>query len=529
MASTFTISQDGKALSYHFYIGVSVTDKVSEYSYNDVSNLGTLINITTEKGNHVYIGSYKNETEWIDFTWGANCNWLTFKKESNYYVLTIAPNTTETERQCTLTCTQNESGYQIFFNVSQQAGSSEFTFEDGSTSLTGTLNAGDTIWGVDGTSQPIHSVISKINNISTPYTVTSNVSWLTYFDANANNLFYINSETNESPDSRSGIITFTQDTTGKQITISLTQEGKSADVYDFEFYSPSGETDITIDAKSSSGSDYTISNVKSLKNGKSIGYSRDIGCSWVTFQTGGLYWEKNTSSIPRTCLVTLTQNESNKKIYIRIIQAGEYTFKWASTDNTNVQDTVDYNAASFGTGWTETRNVISEYYYDKVSWTATTDASWITPTWNSSTGQTNYMTLKINSDNTGNSTRTGVVTLKQDVSNKILTWTIIQQTQAQYKPSIYFKVSPFSTYIFNIQIDSDKSAFNARPYSSLQIECAWVSASGVPVHKTLNFPANAEESEFYSIPEPDRPAILTGAVDIVSITPSFDNVYYYRI
>lgn len=189
---------------------------------------------------------------------------------------------------------------------------------------------------MDGTSQPIHSVISKINNASAPYTVTSNVSWLTYFDAHADNLFYINSETNESSDSRSGIITFTQDTTGKQITISLTQEGKSSDVYDFEFYSPSGETDITIDAKSSSGVDYTISNVKSLKNGKSIGYSRDIGCSWVTFQTGGLYWEKNTSSIPRTCLVTLTQNESNKKIYIRIVQEGEYTFKWDGTDNTNV-------------------------------------------------------------------------------------------------------------------------------------------------------------------------------------------------
>ena len=89
MASTFTISQDGKVISYHFYIGVSVTDKVSEYSYNDISNLGTQINISTEVGNHVYIGSYKNETEWIDFTWSANGNWLTFAKESNYYDVII--------------------------------------------------------------------------------------------------------------------------------------------------------------------------------------------------------------------------------------------------------------------------------------------------------------------------------------------------------------------------------------------------------------------------------------------------------
>lgn len=197
MASTFTISQDGKVISYHFYIGVSVTDKVSEYSYNDTSNLGTQINISTEVGNHVYIGSYKNETEWIDFTWNANCNWLTFAKESNYYVLTVTPNTSETSRSCTLTCTQNESNYQIFFHVSQQAGSSEFTFEDGSTSLTGTLLYNDVIWGVSGTSQPIHSVISKINNVDASYTVTSNVSWLTYYDANTNNLFYINSKTNE--------------------------------------------------------------------------------------------------------------------------------------------------------------------------------------------------------------------------------------------------------------------------------------------------------------------------------------------
>lgn len=238
---------------------------------------------------------------------------------------------------------------------------------------------------------------------------------------------------------------------------------------------------------------------------------------------------KNTNGTPRTCVITLTQNESNKKMHIRINQAGEYTFKWDGTDNTNVQDTVDYNAGSFNNGWSKTRNVISEYNYDKISWSATTDASWITPTWNSSTGQTNYMTLKINSDNTGSSTRTGVVTLKQDVSNKILTWTIIQQTQAQYKPSIYFKVSPFSTYIFNIQIDTEKSAFNARPYSELQIECTWHSSSGNVVYHTLKFPADAEESEFYSIPEGDRPTTLTNAVTIVNITPSFDNVYYYRI
>ena len=216
-------------------------------------------------------------------------------------------------------------------------------------------------------------------------------------------------------------------------------------------------------------------------------------------------------------------------MYIRIHQAGEYTFKWDGIDNTNVQDTVNYNAGSFNNGWSKTRDVISEYNYDKISWSATTDVSWITPTWNSSTGQTNYMTLKINSNNTGSSTRTGVVTLKQDVSNKILTWTIIQQTQAQYKPSIYFKVSPFSTYIFNIQIDTEKSAFNARPYSELQIECTWHSSSGNVVYHTLKFPADAEESEFYSIPEGDRPTTLTDAVTIISITPSFDNVYYYRI
>ena len=312
-------------------------------------------------------------------------------------------------------------------------------------------------------------------------------------------------------------------------TFKITQEGKISDIYEFEFYSPSGETDVTINANSSLGEDSTISNVKSLKNDSYIGYNREIGCSWVTFQTGSLYWEKNTNGTPRTCVITLTQNESNKKMHIRINQAGEYTFKWNGTDNTNVQDTVDYNAGSFNNGWSKTRNVISEYNYDKISWSATTDASWITPTWNSSTGQTNYMTLKINSDNTGSSTRTGVVTLKQDVSNKILTWTIIQQTQAQYKPSIYFKVSPFSTYIFNIQIDTEKSAFNARPYSELQIECTWHSSSGNVVYHTLKFPADAEESEFYSIPEGDRPTTLTNAVTIVNITPSFDNVYYYRI
>ena len=121
-------------------------------------------------------------------------------------------------------------------------------------------------------------------------------------------------------------------------TFKITQEGKISEIYEFEFYSPSGETDVTINANSSSGEDSTISNVKSLKNGSYIGYDREIGCSWVTFQTGSLYWEKNTNGTPRTCVITLTQNESNKKMYIRIHQAGEYTFKWDGIDNTNVQD-----------------------------------------------------------------------------------------------------------------------------------------------------------------------------------------------
>ena len=87
-------------------------------------------------------------------------------------------------------------------------------------------------------------------------------------------------------------------------TFKITQGGTISEIYEFEFYSPSGETDVTINANSSSGEDSTISNVKSLKNGSYI------GCSWVTFQTGSLYWEKNTNGTPRTCVITLTQHAS---------------------------------------------------------------------------------------------------------------------------------------------------------------------------------------------------------------------------
>lgn len=48
-------------------------------------------------------------------------------------------------------------------------------------------------------------------------------------------------------------------------TFKITQEGKISEIYEFEFYSPSGETDVTINANSSLGEDSTISNVKSLK------------------------------------------------------------------------------------------------------------------------------------------------------------------------------------------------------------------------------------------------------------------------
>lgn len=286
---TLTITQDetGEEIVITFIQDVKpVTDYTFLFSTTetDVNNIPSPYTATPF---NVYIDSYTGSTKdnTVSATHSALPDWITGWASVDMgqgviaYSGTTTENDTGSNRNATITFTQEGSGKIVTLHVSQQAGSSEFTFEDGSTSLTGTLLYNDVIWGVSGTSQPIHSVISKINNVDVPYTVTSNVSWLTYYDANTNNLFYINSETNESSDSRSGIITFTQNTTGKQITISLTQEGKSADVYDFEFYSPSGETDITINAKSSSGSDYTISNVKSLKNGKSIGYNRDIGCS----------------------------------------------------------------------------------------------------------------------------------------------------------------------------------------------------------------------------------------------------------
>lgn len=299
----------------------------------------------------------------------------------------------------------------------------------------------------------------------------------------------------------------------------IIQEGKT-DTYEFEFYSPSGETDVSINAKYTEGLDSTISAIKSLKNGEVIGFTREIGCSWITFDTGSLVWTENTG-YERDCVVTLTQNESNKKCYIRIHQEANYTFKWTTTDATDINDTISWN--NFTTAWKETTNLISTRGTEHVSWTATTDASWITPTWSNSTTGINYITLTVDSDNTSEEPRVGVVTLLQDDSGKKLTWTVTQNGKPKEKPIITFNKVIVSevNYVYSIQRDTTFPV----PTSTVTVALAWGTASGNYQHAFVLEP-DMIESEIYAIPADIRPFHPT-MVSVHYIQPTEDENYRY--
>lgn len=302
-------------------------------------------------------------------------------------------------------------------------------------------------------------------------------------------------------------------------TFTIIQEGK-ADVYEFEFYSPSGETDVTIDSGYIAGQDSTISAIKSLKNGVVIGFTREIGCSWVTFDTGSLHWDENTG-YERSCVVTLTQNESNKKCYIRINQEANYKFNWTSTDSTDINDTIGW-FNSF-TAWEKTNNLVSTRGTEHISWTATTDASWIIPTWSTSTTGINYITLTVNSDNESEEPRVGVVTLLQDNSGKKLTWTITQNGKPKEKPIIYFHKSIVSEANWTISVQREKSL--PQPTSTVTVGLAWGTASGNYQH-AFELRPDMMESEIYVIPADIRPFHPT-MVSVHYIIPTEDENYIY--
>lgn len=175
-------------------------------------------------------------------------------------------------------------------------------------------------FGLGTTKQKQIDGVAIGDTISVGYTQSAYPDWIVYDEG------YKASE-NTTLNQRSASLTFTQNESGKQITVQFTQD---AGVETWEYTFTSKNNSLVFNAIGGKGTptELTItSNKQKYINGKAVGspvnidYSRPSLPSWLSVETG--YYEalENKSESSRSYTDILTQAESGKKLTLVLSQA----------------------------------------------------------------------------------------------------------------------------------------------------------------------------------------------------------------
>lgn len=175
-------------------------------------------------------------------------------------------------------------------------------------------------FGLGTTKQKQIDGVAIGDTISVDYTQSAYPDWIVYDEG------YKASE-NTTLNQRSASLTFTQNESGKQITVQFTQD---AGVETWEYTFTSKNNSLVFNAIGGKGTptELTItSNKQKYINGKAVGspvnvdYSRPSLPSWLSLESG--YYEalENKSESSRSYTDTLTQAESGKKLTPVLSQA----------------------------------------------------------------------------------------------------------------------------------------------------------------------------------------------------------------
>lgn len=177
------------------------------------------------------------------------------------------------------------------------------------------------LWfGLGTTKQKQIDGVAIGDTIFVDYTLSAYPDWIVYDEG------YKASE-NTTLNQRSASLTFTQNESGKQITVQFTQD---AGVETWEYTFTSKNNSLVFNAIGGKGTptELTItSNKQKYINGKAVGspvnvdYSRPSLPSWLSVESG--YYEalENKSESSRSYTDTLTQAESGKKLTLVLSQA----------------------------------------------------------------------------------------------------------------------------------------------------------------------------------------------------------------
>lgn len=249
--------------------------------------------------------------------------------------LTAGSNTTTSERSCTVTATSN--GRSASCTVRQSAGSQTTEYGNWTTGSLSVSASPSGIGSSGGTSRLSATAsqsrpkYTKWNGITTGTTteyrsvdVSSSASWSGSASGFSRSGTTVTVAANGSTSSRN--CTYTASYGGKSGHVTIHQDGKPADVitygYIFTLGAVSGD-----DVVSTGGTvTYSVTSQKiTYTNGSetsrsNIGWSASANVSWISAGTNSATVSENPTTSDRSGTITLTQNESGKKLSITVYQ-----------------------------------------------------------------------------------------------------------------------------------------------------------------------------------------------------------------
>ena len=249
--------------------------------------------------------------------------------------LTAGNNTTASERSCTVTATSN--GRSAACTVRQSAGSQTTEYGNWTTGSLSVSASPSGIGSSGGTSRLSATAsqsrpkYTKWNGITTGTTteyrsvdVSSSASWSGSASGFSRSGTTVTVAANGSTSSRN--CTYTASYGGKSGHVTIHQDGKPADVitygYIFTLGAVSGD-----DVVSTGGTvTYSVTSQKiTYTNGSetsrsNIGWSASANVSWISAGTNSATVSDNPTTSDRSGTITLTQNESGRKLSITVYQ-----------------------------------------------------------------------------------------------------------------------------------------------------------------------------------------------------------------
>ena len=413
-SATCTVTQSGATPS------TTYTFSINPYKVNVGSSGGS---------GSVTISSYKtvgSSTYDVDYSIDSSTlpSWASFNKSTSTF--TIQSTTSTTDRTAKVYFDQDESGKRDYAELTQTgytppADNYVFTWDDGSTS-----SKSESFQATDAVSAAI-TLVSTKNGSNHPWSVSSKPSWITTSTTSSKVTI---SASDNSGSARSGKVVLTQSGSGNTLTVNVSQGAKPAEDEYYLGVRKSGETSsyesITfnnVPAKTTNWSgDYTYVSRKNGEFFSNVSFSTNV--SWITVNGSSYTVAHNTSGLPRSGTITLTQAESGLKCYIYINQL-EYSPTYSigvNPSKINISyaiQQVNFSVNSYKTVLHSDGSVTEE----SVDYVYSSNTDWFAPL---GTSTTNVTSIAVNS-NTSSSERTGTFVLSNE--NSSVTVTVTQAGQ----------------------------------------------------------------------------------------------------